>query len=94
MQNFSSDDAGQADAQDKSRQKTNIQREMIMVESDYRKLANEKANLDMEVRQLKKDESHIKMSLQEKQTRLGKVEYELLQLDTTLKSLKKKLNLL
>jgi len=99
MQNFSNDNAGQDDTgqsnvQDKARQKNNIQRETIMVESDYRKLASEKASLDMEIRQLKKDEAHIKINLQEKQTRLGKLEFELLQMDTNLKSLKKKLNLL
>ncbi|MFA6382973.1 MAG: hypothetical protein WCX17_00945 [Parcubacteria group bacterium] len=99
MQNFSNDDAsqdddGKATAQDKARRKSEIQRETIMIESDYRKLANEKASLDMEIRQLKKDEAHIKINLQEKQARLGKVEFELLQLDTNLKSLKKKLNLL
>jgi chromosome segregation ATPase len=99
MQNFSNDDDGQddsgkIDAQEKSRRKNNIQREMIMLESDFRKLSDEKAALDMEIRQFKKDEAHIKINLQEKQARLGKVEFELLQLDTNLKSLKKKLNLL
>jgi hypothetical protein len=80
--------------QDKARQKNTIQRDMIMMESDLRKFTNEKNALDMDIRQLKKDEAHIKINLREKTARLGKVEFELMQLDTTLKGLKKKLNLI
>ncbi|HCP08736.1 MAG TPA: hypothetical protein DIT25_03000 [Candidatus Moranbacteria bacterium] len=96
MQNFSHNSNSQADDQaadqDKSRQKNTIQRDMIMLESDLRKLTSEKIALDSEIRSLKKDDAHIKISLKEKQTRLGKVDYELIQMDANMKNLKKKLN--
>jgi len=97
MQNSSNngaqaDNEKQAHDAEKGRQRNTIQRDMIMVESDYKKYANEKNTLDMEIRALKKDEAQIKISLHEKQERLSKAEYELVQLDVALKGLKKKLN--
>ncbi|MFA6973386.1 MAG: hypothetical protein WC238_01425 [Parcubacteria group bacterium] len=97
MQNFSHN-SGQGDEdknakQDKSRQRQEIQREMIMTESDLRKVTKEKTDLDGEIRALKKEEDHIQMSMQDKKARLIKVEYELTQIDVKIKGLKKKLNL-
>lgn len=82
------------DDQDKSRQKNTLQRDIIMTEADFKKYHNEKVQLEAEIRALKKDEAHIKINLQEKQARLGKVDYELTQAETVLKGLKKKMNLL
>jgi hypothetical protein len=97
MQNYTPTNQGKSDDVDehqKTMDRTAIQREMIMIEGDQHKFAREKSTLEMEIRQLKKDEAHIRMNLQEKQTHLGKVENELLQLDNQIKSLRKKLNLL
>ena len=92
--NGQADDNNQPHDPDKGREKNTIQRDMIMVESDYHKFANEKNALDMEIRSLKKDEAQIKIGLHDKMARLSKVEYELSQADAALKSLKKKLNLI
>lgn len=96
MQNLShnNDDDSQVDEQDKSRQKSALQRDMIMAETDFNKYNNEKVQLEAEIRALKKEEARLKVDLQEKQTRLSRVENELMQLDGSLKSLKKKLNLI
>lgn len=99
MQNLShnnaqGDDQDSGNDQDKSRQKNTLQRDIIMAESDFKKYNNEKMQLDAEIRQLKKDEAHLKVNLQDRQERLNKVAYELTQAETTLKGLKKKLNLL
>ena len=97
MQNYSHTNHGKSDdpkEHEKAMQRTEIQREMIMIEGDQRKFQREKATLEMEIRQLKKDESRIRTDLQEKQIRMGKVEYELLQIDNQIKSLRKKLNVL
>jgi chromosome segregation ATPase len=101
MQNLSHNSGSQSssgsqddDKQDKARKMNDLQREITMVESDFRKVNGEKNNLEMEIRALKKDEDHIRMELQNKRTQLGKVEFQLLQLDTNIKNLKKKINLL
>ena len=99
MQNFSHnsnkcDDQSDTDKQDKSRQKNDIQREMVMQESDMRRVINEKNQLEAEISAFKKEEAHIKMNMQEKQERLNKVDFELSQFEATMKGLKKKLNLI
>ena len=100
MQNFvhnsggqQGDDQDKNDKQDKARRRNDIQREIIMTESDLKKVAGEKTALDAEIRALKKDEDHIRMNLQDRKAKLIKVEYELTQIDAKVKDLKKKLNL-
>lgn len=97
MQNFSHNSSqignDQSVSQDKARQRNEIQRDIIMAESDLRKVTNEKNALDVEIRELKKDEDRIRMNMQDRKSRLTKVEYELTQIDVKIKSLKRKLNL-
>ena len=80
--------------QDKSRRRSVVQREIVMQEADYRRSINEKIKLEAEVRQLKNDEAHIRISLQEKQTHLTRLEQEIARGDSELHDLKKKLNTL
>ncbi len=95
-QNFSQnsdDQSGQAD-QDKSRSRNDIQREIVMQESDLRKKLAEKTQLEMEIRALKKENARLKATMQEKQIHLEKIDQDIFQMDAELKSIKKKLNLL
>lgn len=94
MQNNNNDGDSQDDKRDKSRQKNDIQREIIMQEADMSKVMNEKVQLEAEIRAIKKEEAHLKINLQDKQGRLSKIEYELTQAEVILKNLKRKMNLL
>lgn len=95
MQDFQSSTPVQgATDQDKSRRRSVIQREVVMQEADYRRSINEKIKLEAEVRQLKNDEAHIRISLQEKQAQLTRLEQEVARSDSELRELKKKLNTL
>lgn len=86
----SDDQSGQTD-QDKSRSRNDIQREIVMQESDLRKKQAEKVRFEAEIRALKKDEARIRVALQEKQEKFSKMDYEILQMENAIKSLKKKL---
>jgi len=90
------DDFGQnnGSAQDNQRKKTDIQREIIMSEADLRKVANEKIAIEAETRKLKKESDNIRISLQEKQLRLRKVEQDISMQEMEIAHLKKQLNLL
>ena len=95
MQDFQSATSGQGiPDQDKSSKRSVVQREIVMQEADYRRSINEKIKLEAEVRQLKNDEAHIRISLQEKQTHLTRLEQEITRTDSELRDLKKKLNTL
>ena len=80
-------------AQDKTRQKNEIQREIVMQEADYKKRLNEKVQIESEMRDLKRKEDQLRASIQEKQIRLARLEQEILVSDMALKNLRKKLNL-
>jgi len=92
-QNFSqdSDDQGEQADQDKSRSRNDIQREIVMQESDLHKKLAEKVRFEAEIRALKKDEARIRVAIQEKQEIYSKMGYEILQMENAIKNLKKKL---
>lgn len=81
-------------AQDKTSQRNNLQREMIMKESDLKKVLAEKTKLEGEIRELKKDESRIRIEMENKQGQIKKIEQEAMMMEAELKNLKKKMNLL
>ena len=89
-QNFSNNPSDQSD-QDKSRSRNDIQREIVMQESDLHKKLAEKIRFEAEIRALKKDEARIRVALQKKQEIYSKMGYEILQMENAIKSLKKKL---
>ncbi len=80
-------------AQDKVRQKNEIQRQIIMQEADYKKRLNEKVQIESEMRDLKRKDDQIQASILEKRTRLARLEQEIIVSDTELKNLRKKLSL-
>lgn len=90
-QNFSNNPNNQQSDQDKSRSRADIQREIVMQESDLHKKMAEKVRFEAEIRALKKDEARIRVALQEKQEIFSKMGYEILQMENGIKALKKKL---
>lgn len=95
MQNMSGGTSGGASTDaEKSRHRSVIQREIMMKDADYRRSVNEKMQIETELRGLKNEEAHIRVSLLEKQARLIKLEQDIRRSDGELSELKKKLNLL
>jgi len=86
-QNFSEEE-------ESKKQRRSIQMEMIMIESDVRKLAKEKSLLEAEIRKLKQDGERIRVILDEKRKRFDYVSQEVAIKEEDLKKERKKLNLL
>ena len=82
-----------ADA-DKDRHRSVIQREIVMKEVDNRRSVTEKIQIETDLKRLKNEEAHIRVSLTEKQARLLKLEQDIARSDAELHDLRKKLNLL
>jgi septal ring factor EnvC (AmiA/AmiB activator) len=95
MQNLSGGLPGSVSTDtEKARHRSAIQREIMMRELDYKRSVNEKIQVEAELKRLKNEEAHIRLSLQEKQTRLLKLEQDIARSDGELRDLKKKLNTL
>lgn len=86
--------ASGGDPQEKSRKKNEIQREMLIQEGELKSKLNQKIIIEADIRSLKKEESEIKVRLQDNQQKLQKLESEIVQLNALLANLKKKLNLI
>jgi chromosome segregation ATPase len=83
-----------AQNQDTARKRAELQRDLIMVESDLKKENTKKVNLESELRGLKKQEAQIGVEMQQKQTEIKKTEFEIMQLEVKMRDVRKKMNLL
>jgi septal ring factor EnvC (AmiA/AmiB activator) len=83
--------AGQSTA-DRNRQRNEMQRNIIMLEADKGKKNVQKMQLDAEIREAKKARERAEMELQARQLKLQKIEQEMATVDVSIKGLKKKLN--
>ena len=95
--NFLNDDNNddqKASSQDKSRKRSDLQREIVMQEADFKKKMNEKILIESEIRSYKKQGAQIKVEIQVRQEKLKKIDQDVMMMDNDLKSLKKKLNLI
>lgn len=91
MHNYSQDDQT---AEDKRKKGNDIQREIIMSESDLHKVISKKAIIEAELSHLKKNIDHLRSDMQEKQHQFQGVEQEIMMRQTAISQLKKKLNLI
>jgi len=78
----------------KRKKRRDLQMEVIMQESDLNKVVADKTRLEMEIRQLRKDMDRARINLQEKQQRLGKVQFDMMQKEEEIHKNKKKMNTL
>ena len=78
----------------KESKKRRLQMDLLILDSDTRKLVNEKNLLDMEIRKFKQDEERIRLNLESKKKRYDIVTQEIFSKEDETKQLKKKLNLL
>lgn len=83
-----------SEEEEHKKQRRSIQMEMIMLESDMRKLTKEKSLLEAEIRKLKQDGDRIRVILDEKRKRFDYVSQEVAIKEEDLKKERKKLNLL
>ncbi|PIP26554.1 MAG: hypothetical protein CO140_00505 [Candidatus Moranbacteria bacterium CG_4_9_14_3_um_filter_40_7] len=83
--------AGQS-AADKSRQRSEIQRNIIMLEADKGKKNAQKMQLGAEIREAKKARERAEVELQINQLELKKIEQEIAAMEVSVKGLQKKLN--
>ena len=80
--------------QDIARQRNELQREIVMADSELRKIVAQKTTLESEIRQLKKQQERIDVDIQQKQNDLKKKEFEITQMEAQIAGVHKKINLL
>ena len=80
--------------QDKTRQRNDLQREMIMKDGDYKKILSGKISLEAEIRSLKKEEDRIKVEIQVKEKSIQGIDQKAMMMANEIKNLKKKMNTL
>jgi peptidoglycan hydrolase CwlO-like protein len=80
--------------QDKTRQRNDLQCEMIMKSADLKKILSGKVKLDAEIRSLKKERERATLEIQGKEKQIEKIDQEARMVEIEIKNLKKKMNLL
>ena len=80
--------------EDKKKKRNSIQMQMVILDSDGRKLINEKNLLDAELRNLRMDQDRLRIAMEEKQKKYNEMDFKISQNEDELRRLKKKLNLL
>lgn len=91
---YTTDDLRNLSDEDKKRKKHSVEMELVVLESDNKKISSEKVLLDMDIRKLKTDAERTRITLDEKTKRLEKVNYQVMQNEEQIKKLKKELNYL
>lgn len=77
---------------DNRKKKDDIQREMIMSETELRKFASEKKSVDAELSRFKKNIDDLRSNMQKKQERIQKIEQDTKEKQSEINKLKKQLN--
>lgn len=90
---YADDELKNLSEEDKKKQRRTIQTEIIILESDKRKIINEKNRLEAEMRNLKMDGDRIRMSLEDKRRQFEKTSAQIIQFETEEKRLKRRLNM-
>ena len=79
---------------EKKRQRSELQRSIIILESDYRKKITERVQIDADMRKLRKEEEMARVNQRVKQEELKKLDQDVMVMENEIKGLKKKLNLI
>lgn len=78
---------------DNHKKRNDIQREMIMLESDLKKIMNQKANINAEKRRLEKDIERLKLEFFDRQNKEHSFDQEISVKQEHIRRLKKQLNI-
>jgi cupin superfamily acireductone dioxygenase involved in methionine salvage len=91
---YTNDDLKNLSDEDKKRKRHSVEMDLVMLESDNRKVIEGKNNLESEIRKLGIDQERIRITLDEKKQELEKKSYQIGQNEEEIKRLRKKMNLL
>lgn len=80
------------DEKERRRKMNDLQREMMMLESDLKKTIKEKTLIEAEERKIKKEADYLKITLQKSQGRLQTVERDIVIRQAEISRLKKQIN--
>jgi len=90
---YTDDDLKNLSEEDKKRQQRNFQMQIIVLDSDTRKIQNKKNVLEAEIRKLKVDQERNRIESDEKKKEYEKISQQIIQNEEDMKRLKKKLTL-
>ncbi|MFA7319084.1 MAG: hypothetical protein WC022_00575 [Parcubacteria group bacterium] len=91
---YTDDDLKNLSGEDKKRQSRNFQMQIIVLDSDNRKVENRKNMLDAEIRKLRVDQERMRIKMDEKKKEYDEAVRQILKNEEDMKRLKKKMNLL
>ncbi len=91
---YTDDDLKKLSEEDKKKQMRNFQMEIIVLDSDTRKMQSRKAMLDAEMRKLRMDQERMRIESENKKKEYDTISYQIIKNEEEMKRLKKKLNLL
>lgn len=83
-----------ADPHASRRKRADLERQIVIVDSDLRKIVRDKLDLEMEQRRLRKQEERIRVERDALDKKLKKIENDQRLLEDEIKNLKKKLKIL
>lgn len=81
-------------AQDKTKQRNDLQRDMIMKGADYKKIETKKLVLLAEIRRMESEEKRMDLEIGKKKGEIEKIDQEARMVEIELKNIKKKMNLI
>lgn len=79
--------------EDRRKKRTDLQREIIMLESDNRKILSNKNLLDAEMRKIRKDMDRMQITWDDKKRKFDRFARDLAQNEEDIKKLRRQLNL-
>jgi len=79
--------------EERSRKQRELQREIVMLESDYRKKLNEKNLIDSEIRKFKKQDAKIKVEIQACMEKMKRMDQDIMLMENDIRATKKKMSL-
>lgn len=91
---YTDDDLKNLSEEEKKRQSRNFQMQIIILDSDNRKVENKKNALDAEIRKLKVDQERLRIEMDEKKKEYDEAVRQISKNEEDMKRLKKKMNLL
>ncbi len=91
---YTDDDLKNLSEEEKRKQLRNFQMEIIVMDSDTRKIQNKKSTLEMEIRKLRMDQERMRIEMENKKKEYDTLGYQIIKNEEDMKRLKKKINLL
>ena len=91
---YTQDELSKLSDEDKKKQKHSIQMEVIILESDLKKMVHEKNELESQIRALRYEEERLRVELDERNKEFQTVSDKITDGEADIKRLRKRLNLL